>query len=57
MIFIGPSFPGGIAHHMHNYVHLFPGAKYYSLADDIPECDHAYVFALPVDVFFNSTST
>lgn len=53
MIFVGPSFPGGIAHHMYNYTHLFPGATYYSLADDIPECDHAYVFALPVDVFFD----
>ena len=53
MIFIGPSFPGGIAHHMHNYTRVFRGATYYSLADEIPECDHAYVFALPVDVFFD----
>lgn len=52
MIFIGPSFPGGIAYHTFNYKFLFPNSKHYTLVDEIPECDHAIVFALPVDVFW-----
>jgi len=53
MIFIGPTLPGGIAQWAYNYTRLFPGSKYYTLIDEVPECDHAFVFALPVDVFFN----
>lgn len=53
MIFIGPTFPGGIAYWSLKYLSLFPNAKHYTLADEIPECDNAIVFALPVDVFFN----
>ena len=53
MIFIGPSFPGGIARWSLKYKTLFPNAKHYTLDSEIPYCDHAIVFALPVDVFWN----
>jgi glycosyltransferase involved in cell wall biosynthesis len=53
MIFIGPRLPGGIAQWSLNYTKLFPDVKHYTFIDEIPECEHAFVFALPVDVFFN----
>ena len=53
MIFIGPTFPGGIARWSLKYKSLFPNSKHYTLADEIPICDHAVVFALPVDVFWD----
>jgi glycosyltransferase involved in cell wall biosynthesis len=53
MIFIGPTFPGGIPQWASNYTKLFPDAKYYTVCDEIPECEHAFVFALPVPEFFN----
>ena len=53
MIFIGPSFPGGVAQWAYNYTLLFPETRYYTIIDEIPECDHAFVFAVAAANFFD----
>lgn len=52
MIFIGPALPGGIAQWAYNYTLSFPNSKYYTIGEEIPKCDQAFVFVLPVDTFF-----
>lgn len=48
MLFIGPTLLSGIGQHLKKYSALFPDSTYMELSDDIPECDEAFIFALPV---------
>lgn len=48
MIFIGPTLRSGIGQHTFKYTKLFPDAKYYEFGQELPECEHAFVFAIPV---------
>jgi len=49
MIFIGPTLLSGIGQHTQKYMDLFPGSKYYIYNQDIPECDEAFMFAIPIE--------
>ena len=49
MLFIGPSPLSGIGQHCKKYMNLFPGSKYIEIQNDIPECENAFIFALPVN--------
>ena len=53
MIFIGPSLLSGIGQLTNKYRQLFPDAKYYVYNEDIPECDNAFLFALPMESVFD----
>jgi len=53
MIFIGPPLLSGIGQHTKKYMDLFPGSIYYQINDDIPECDHGFIFALPLPHWIN----
>lgn len=49
MIIIGPHLNTGIGQHAKKYVKLFlPNSKYYVFGNEIPACDHALVFMLPI---------
>jgi glycosyltransferase involved in cell wall biosynthesis len=48
MLFIGPSLLSGIGQHCKKYMNLFPGSKYIEIQNDIPNCENAFIFALPV---------
>ena len=49
MIFIGPTLLSGIGQHTKKYMDLFPGSEYYIYNQEIPECDQAFIFAIPID--------
>ncbi len=49
MLFIGPTLMSGIGQHLKKYSTLFPGSTYMEIMEDnIPECEEAFIFALPV---------
>ena len=48
MLFIGPTPLSGIGQHCKKYTNLFPGSKYIEIQNDIPKCENAFIFALPV---------
>jgi glycosyltransferase involved in cell wall biosynthesis len=48
MIFIGPTLKSGIGQHTFKYTNLFPDAKHYEFGQELPECDHAFMFVIPV---------
>ena len=49
MLFIGPTLMSGIGQHLKKYSALFPGSTYVEIMEDnIPECEEAFIFALPV---------
>ena len=47
MIFIGPTLLSGIGQHASKYCKLFPDAKYYVFGEELPTCDHAFIFVIP----------
>jgi glycosyltransferase involved in cell wall biosynthesis len=47
-LFIGPTLMSGIGQHLKKYSSLFRGSTYIEISGDIPECDEAFIFALPV---------
>ena len=49
MIFIGPTLLSGIGQHTKKYMDLFPGSKYIEIHNEIPECERAFIFALPIN--------
>lgn len=49
MIFVGYSLSSGLGQHCKKLSQLFPGAEYYQFGQDIPETDHAFLFAIPVE--------
>jgi len=49
MIFIGPTLLSGIGQHTKKYMDLFPGSTYYIYNQDIPQCEHAFLFAIPAE--------
>ena len=53
MIFIGPTLLSGIGQHTKKYMDLFPGSEYFMYSEDIPECDHAFLFAIPIENVLN----
>jgi len=48
MLFIGPTLLSGIGQHCKKYMNLFPRSKFIEIQNDIPECEKAFIFALPV---------
>ena len=48
MLFIGPTPLSGIGQHCKKYMNLFPGSQYIEIQNDIPQCENAFIFALPV---------
>jgi glycosyltransferase involved in cell wall biosynthesis len=53
MIFVGPALLSGIGQHLNKYRSLFPDTQYYMIGDkNIPDCDHAFLFAIPTDYIF-----
>lgn len=53
MIVIGPTLLSGIGQHAKKYTELFSDWKYVEFSQPIPECDHAFVFALPTESWIN----
>ncbi len=53
MLVIGPSLLSGIGQCTKKYTELFPDWKYMEISEDIPECERAFIFALPIDYWFN----
>ena len=48
MLFIGPTLLSGIGQHCKKYMDLFPRSKYIQIQEEIPECEKAFIFALPI---------
>lgn len=48
MLFIGPPLLSGIGQQCKKYMSLFPGSRYIELQNDIPVCERAFIYALPV---------
>src|SRR6056300_879838 len=48
MLFIGPTLLSGIGQQCKKYMSLFPGSQYIELQNDIPVCERAFIYALPV---------
>jgi len=53
MLFIGPTLLSGIGQLTHKYLDLFPDSKYLEIQEEIPECDRAFIFALPVQYWLD----
>lgn len=53
MIVYGPTLLSGIGQHANKYTKLFDGWKYVEYDKEIPECERAFVFALPVDYWLD----
>ncbi len=49
IVFIGPSLLSGIGQHLAKYMKLFPESKYLLITDEIPKCEIAFLFALPIE--------
>ena len=48
MIFVGPTLRSGIGQHTFKYTKLFPDAQYFEFGQEIPECEHAFMFVIPL---------
>ena len=48
MLFIGPTLLSGIGQHCKKYMDIFPRSKYIEIQEEIPECEKAFIFALPI---------
>jgi glycosyltransferase involved in cell wall biosynthesis len=53
MLVIGPTLLSGIGQHAKKYTELFPEWKYIQVSEHIPECERAFIFALPVEYWFD----
>ena len=53
MLFIGPTALSGIGQQVRKYMKLFPGSKYIEINDEIPVCENAFIYALPVQYWFD----
>jgi len=51
MQFIGPTLLSGIGQHAQKYTKLFPGSSYFTYGKEIPECENAFIFLLPVEAY------
>ena len=49
IVFIGPSLISGIGQHLAKYMKLFTESQYFLVTDDIPKCEVAFLFALPIE--------
>ena len=52
MLVIGPSLLSGIGQHAKKYTELFPDWEYTEIQNDIPVCERAFIFALPIEYWF-----
>ena len=52
MLVIGPTLLSGIGQHAKKYTELFPDWKYVQITENIPTCERAFIFALPIDFWF-----
>ena len=52
MLVIGPSLLSGIGQHAKKYTELFPDWEYTEIQNDIPVCERAFIFALPINYWF-----
>jgi len=52
MLVIGPSLLSGIGQHAKKYTELFPDWEYTEIQNDIPACERAFIFALPINYWF-----
>jgi len=53
MLFIGPTLLSGIGQHTKKYLDIFPDSEYIEIQGEIPECENAFIFALPVEYWLN----
>jgi hypothetical protein len=53
MLFIGPTLLSGIGQHTKKYLDIFPGSEYIEIQEEIPECENAFIFALPIEYWLN----
>jgi len=53
MLFIGPTLLSGIGQYCKKYMNLFPKSKFIEIDKEIPECEHAFIFALPVQYWLD----
>ena len=53
MLFIGPTALSGIGQQMRKYMDLFPGSKCIDINDEIPVCEKAFIYALPVQFWLD----
>ena len=53
MLFIGPTLLSGIGQHCKKYMDLFPGSRYIQVQEDIPKCEKAFIFALPIQYWLD----
>lgn len=53
MLFIGPTALSGIGQQVRKYMKLFPGSKYIEINDEIPVCENAFIYALPVQYWLD----
>jgi glycosyltransferase involved in cell wall biosynthesis len=53
MLFIGPTLLSGIGQHCKKYIDLFPGSRYIQVQEDIPKCEKAFIFALPIQYWLD----
>src|SRR6056300_478707 len=54
MIFVGPTLKSGIGQHAFKYTKLFPDAQYFEFGQEIPECEHAFMFVIPLPHTINA---
>lgn len=48
MLVIGPTLLSGIGQHAKKYTEMFPDWTYMEINENVPKCERAFVFALPV---------
>jgi glycosyltransferase involved in cell wall biosynthesis len=53
MLFIGPTALSGIGQQMRKYMDLFPGSKCIDINDEIPVCEKAFIYALPIQFWLD----
>ena len=53
MLFIGPTALSGIGQQMRKYMDLFPGSKCIDINDEIPVCEKAFIYAIPVQFWLD----
>ena len=51
MLFIGPTLLSGIGQHAQKYTKLFPGSSYFTYGKEVPECENAFIFLLPIESY------
>ena len=53
MLFIGPTALSGIGQQLRKYMKLFPDCKCIEINDEIPVCENAFIYALPIQYWLD----